>query len=175
MFEEVVYSEPIAGVDTPMHMRDGNLLYGSASTVGSSEEGAVETMNYFSLLGCPHGTQVSFDTLVSGAKVNYGCTPCQTATSEDGEDEPRQLYSTGFSGCQSCAYWLQETTTSLSPYKKSVIDVECEPEPEPEVPEEPEEPDTTTDPTEGSTTGDDDVTEGEEGEDTDESGETTET
>ena len=74
VFEEIVYSEPIAGVDTPIHMRDGNLLFGSISSSGSSE--GADTMNYFSLLGCPHGTQVSYDTLISGAKVNYGCTAC---------------------------------------------------------------------------------------------------
>ena len=84
-------------------------------------------MSFFTLSGCPHGQEQSFTQLPSGAKINYGCSACPSE---------EKLYSTGFSGCQDCAYWRSDEGAAwISPYKRSVIDLECVPE---EVIEEPE-------------------------------------
>ena len=104
LFEDEVVFYSVLSVDSTIGKFMDNFLFTSIRDESF--------LDLYSLTACTSGDEYSFDELTSGVKSNIGCKKCGT-----------DLFSTGFTSCQTCEFW--ESFSTENSYKLKVIDETC--------------------------------------------------
>lgn len=99
IFEDNIFAQQVSSLETNLQLVNDSIVFGSVA------EDA--TLSLYEFTACLSGTE-----LLEKSGGLSSCAPC-------GKD----LYSSGFSGCQECSFW--QRFTQESSYLKNVIDSGC--------------------------------------------------